>query len=190
MSLQTDRIFIHALNANTELTAMLGAQAATPTTEEVKARIFTTAIPRAYYPNLEAFVEPQDNCPLPYLIVSFDGLTNDGQTKDDPYDGGWDKVQVSVEIAALSREEVATISEIVRQTMNDFVRNYTPPVPPSEEEDLTPLIPSGWDFSAQAVQYDLNKPCYWQPLVYQCDTLSLNDINEQEGNNQPAEVLD
>ena len=170
MSLQTDRIFIYALNANTELTELLGAKAATPTTGEVKARIFTTAIPRAYYPNVEAFVEPVDNCPLPYVIVTFDGLTNEGHTKDDTYDGGEDKVQVSVEVAAESREDVATITEMVRQTMNDFVRNYEPPVPPSEEEDLTPLIPCGWDFTAGPVSYDMNKPCYWQSLVYQCDT--------------------
>ena len=167
MSLQTDKIFFYALKGNSQLAEMLGAEPATETTDATEPRIFTTAIPRAYYANVEAFVEPVDNCKLPYIIVSFDGLVNNSQTKDDPYQGGDDQVQVSVEIAAESREEVAEIAELVRATMNAFVRDYTPV---EGEEDLTPLIPYGWDFSAQRVAYDLFKPCYWQPLIYSCDT--------------------
>jgi hypothetical protein len=169
MSLQTDRVFIYALNNNSELTELLGAKEAQGQKPAVKPRIFTTAIPRSYYPNVDAFVEPVDNCPLPYLIVTFDGLTNDSETKDDTYDGGEDRVQISVEIAAEAREDVAEIAELVRSTMNDFVHDYEPPQSETEE-DLSPLIPSGWNFSAQAVQYDMNKPCYWQALVYACDT--------------------
>lgn len=154
MSLQTDRIFIYALTHNTELYNAVGK------------RIFSTAIPRAYYTNVDAFFE-QENCPTPYLIVTFDGLANELDTKDDDYDGGTDRVNVSVEIAANSREELASLAESVRSTMDDFVRDYEPV---QGEEDLTALIPSGWDFSAQAVQYDMAKPCYWQTLTYMCDT--------------------
>lgn len=176
MSLQTDRIFIAAIQSDSTLAAKLGAKAATATTEAVKPRLFTTAIPRAYYPNVDAFVEPVDNCPLPYVIVTFDGLQNDGFTKDDDYEGSTDKVQVSIEIAAESRDDLATLAEEVRQTVKTFMVNYTPPAPApngsatEQEEDLTPLIPVDWDFTASAVQYDMNKPCYWQALIYACDT--------------------
>ena len=169
MSLQTDRIFIAAIQSDSTLAEKLGAKAATATTEAVKPRLFTTAIPRAYYPNVEAFVEPVDNCPLPYIIVTFDGLQNDGFTKDDDYEGSTDMVQVSIAIAAESRDDLATLAEEVRQTVKTFMVNYTPPIEP-EEEDLSSLIPVDWDFTASAVQYDMNKPCYWQALVYSCDT--------------------
>ena len=39
-----------------------------------------------------------------------------------------------------------------------------------------------YQFSAEAVQYDSLKPCYWQALVYQCDVINQpnNDNDEQD----------
>jgi hypothetical protein len=37
------------------------------------------------------------------------------------------------------------------------------------DEDFD-LIPNDYQLSAQAVNYDQMKPCYWQVLSYQCDT--------------------
>jgi hypothetical protein len=40
---------------------------------------------------------------------------------------------------------------------------------PRTDEDYE-LIPNDYQFSAQSVNYDQLKPCYWQVLSYQCDT--------------------
>ncbi|MBQ5756867.1 MAG: hypothetical protein IIV88_06385 [Erysipelotrichaceae bacterium] len=66
MSLQTDIIFVKALRANADLMKQLAA-----------GDVYNTAIA---LPD-----EDLDNAPLPYVIVSFDGLTNDVETKDDPF---------------------------------------------------------------------------------------------------------
>ena len=65
MSLLTDIIFVKALRADENLMAQLPA-----------GDVYNTAIA---LPD-----EDLDNAPLPYIIVSFDGLTNDVETKDDP----------------------------------------------------------------------------------------------------------
>ena len=58
MSLQNDIIFVKALRANADLMAQLAA-----------GDVYNTAIAM---PD-----EDLDNAPLPYAIVTFDGLTND-----------------------------------------------------------------------------------------------------------------
>ena len=155
MSLQTDRIFLDALMSNAELTAMLGAKDATATKEAVLPRIYNTAIP---LPDEEA-----DNVPVPYIILSFDALTNDQSTKDS-FEGDTDQVQIGIEIAAVNRPQLGTLAELVRQTVREYFENIDP------EDDDYELIPLDYQFSASAVQYDAQKPCYWQVLQYQCDT--------------------
>ena len=111
MSLQTDKIFFYALKGNSQLAEMLGAEPATETTEATEPRIFTTAIPRAYYANVEAFVEPVDNCKLPYIIVSFDGLVNNRKQKD-PL-SGWRRSSASGRgDSSRGREEVAEMRNL------------------------------------------------------------------------------
>ena len=78
MSLLTDIIFVKALRADETLMAKLAAGDVYNT---------TIALPD----------EDLDNAPLPYVIVSFDGLTNEVETKDDPYEGDSDNVTISVE---------------------------------------------------------------------------------------------
>ena len=84
MSLLTDIIFVKALRADQSLMKMLPAGDVYNT---------TIALPD----------EDMDNAPLPYVIVSFDGLTNDQETKDDPYESESDTVSISIEIAAKTR---------------------------------------------------------------------------------------
>ena len=145
MSLQTDIIFVKALRANADLMKQLAA-----------GDVYNTAIA---LPD-----EDLDNAPLPYFIVSFDGLTNDVETKDDPYEGDSDNVTISIEIAAKTRTELGQLAEAVRHQVHDYFVEADP-----TDDDFN-LVPLDYQFSAQQVNYDQMKPCYWQVLSYQCDT--------------------
>lgn len=145
MSLQTDIIFVKALRANADLMAQLAA-----------GDVYNTAIA---LPD-----EDLDNAPLPYAIVTFDGLTNDIDTKDDPYESESDSVNISIEIAAKTRNELGQLAEAIRRQVHQYFINADP-----TDEDYD-LIPHDYQFSAQSVNYDQMKPCYWQVLTYQCDT--------------------
>ena len=148
MSLQTDIIFVKALRANADLMKQLAA-----------GDVYNTAIA---LPD-----EDLDNAPLPYFIVSFDGLTNDVETKDDPYEGDSDNVTISIEIAAKTRTELGQLAEAVRHQVHDYFVEADP-----TDDDFN-LVPLDYQFSAQQVNYDQMKPCYWQVLTYQCDTKSI-----------------
>lgn len=145
MSLQTDIIFVKALRADEELMAKLAA-----------GDVYNTSIA---LPDKDL-----DNAPLPFVIVSFDGLTNDVETKDDPYEGDSDDVTISIMIAARTRSELGQLADAVRQQVHQY---FVDANPTDEDADL---IPHDYQFSAQAVIYDSSKPCYWQVLSYQCDT--------------------
>lgn len=138
MSLQTDRLFIAALQEDVELMQMLAAKA-----------VYGTAIA---LPDEEA-----ENAPLPYIIVSFDGASSNGQSKDDPYDDDTDETRVSMEIAAQTRPQLAEIAERARKAARDYFRKNDTEV-------------YGYDFAANAVEYDSDKPCYWQRLNFLCTT--------------------
>ena len=135
-SLATDKIFIAAIKADTQLMAQIGG------------RLYPTAIP---LPD-----ESVDNVPVPYVIVTFDGLTNDAATKDDPYESDNDVVNIGIEITAKNRAALAALASAVRSTIHSYMLEQT-----SDIED--------YQFSAEAVQYDQFKPCFWQTLRYQCD---------------------
>jgi hypothetical protein len=145
MSLQNDIIFVKALRANADLMAQLAA-----------GDVYNTAIA---LPD-----EDLDNAPLPYAIVTFDGLNNDIDTKDDPFESDSDSVNISIEIAAKTRNELGQLAEAIRRQVHQYFINADP-----TDEDYE-LIPHDYQFSAQAVNYDQMKPCYWQVLTYQCDT--------------------
>ena len=40
----------------------------------------------------------------------------------------------------------------------------------SKAEDLTGLIPTHYALTASGIGYDPDKPCYYQTLMYNCDT--------------------
>lgn len=145
MSLQTDIIFQHALASKESFVTA------------VDGRIYNTAIP---LPD-----EDLMNVPLPYAIVSFDGMTNDETTKDDPFEGEYDSVTIGVLLVAKTREELATLSQDARDAIHDYFLDV-----PDDDEDYN-LVPEDYRVSAQGVQYDSLKPCYWIRLNYQCDTI-------------------
>ena len=178
MSLQTDLIFKESLSADTVLMTAIGN------------RLYNTAVP---VPD-----EQIDKVAVPYVIISFDGMNNQDTTKDDPYEGGTDQVTIGVTVVATTREKLAELTRRIRQTIHNdfqFVWGYEDLGESGgavleesngfrlrvmrEYEEVVKQVPFSYTFSAQAVQYDPYKPCYWQTLNYQCDI--ANDIdNEQE----------
>lgn len=137
MSLTADKVFFDALKGDDQLMDAIGG------------RLYSTAIP---LPDDDA-----DNVPVPYVIVTFDGLSNDAQSKDD-YEGDYDLVNIGVEIAAADRASLGALAGMVRRSVHDYIAG---------EEDEVIL---DYSFTAQGVNFDSLKPCFWQKLVYQCDT--------------------
>ena len=84
MSLITDKAFYTALKASETIMTVIGD------------RIYSTAVP---VPD-----EELDNVPLPYIVISFDGLTNETMTKDNSYEGEEDSVNIGVMVVCGNRE--------------------------------------------------------------------------------------
>ena len=145
MSLLTDIIFVKALRADSDLIKELPAGDVYNT---------TIALPD----------EELDNAPLPYVIVSFDGLQNDQDSKDDPYESDSDTVNISVWIAARTRQELGDLAEKVRKQIHKYFMEVE-----DDDEDID-MIPKDYQFSAGPVVYNQDKPCHYQVLSYQCDT--------------------
>lgn len=147
MSLITDAIFVKALRLNAALIAQLPA-----------GDVYNTAIA---LPDEDA-----DNAPLPYVIVSFDGLQNQDQTKDDDFEAESDSVQIGVTVCAETRPKLGELAMAVRRIVREYFREHQGD---DSDEDFA-LIPDDMTLQAGAVKYDSLKPCYWQQLTYQCDT--------------------
>ena len=145
MSLITDKVFYNALRSNAALMTQVGG------------RIESTSIP----------VPDEDflNEPVPYIIITFDGLQNEGFTKDNDFEGILDRVQVSIEVAAESRDELGSIMQTIRQTIIEYFEDDE-----GHAWDDYDYIPQNYTFTASAVGYDSIKPCYYQTLTYNCDT--------------------
>ena len=141
MSLQTDAIFIKALRSNEVLTAKL------------KGRIYDTAI---LLPDEEA-----ENVPVPYVVVTYDGMANDTSTKDDAYESDSDNVNIGVLVIAETLDELHPLTAMIRDTIHDYFVEHV------DEDDEVPV---DYNFTAQGITYDSMKPCFWQKLSYQCDT--------------------
>ena len=154
MSLATDSIFITALQSNSELLEALGYDSETGE----NARLYCTAIP---LPDEDA-----DNVPVPYVIVTFDGLTNDQGTKDDRYESEYDTANIGVEVTARNINELHDLTQMVRDTILSYLR-----------ENDTAIM--DYNFAAQQIQFDSMKPCYWQVLTYQCDVNNTNDNDDE-----------
>lgn len=146
MSLATDSIFIAAIQSNPALMERIGG------------RLYGTAIP---LPDEDA-----DNVPVPYVIVTFNGLNNQNETKDDVYESNYDTVNIGVEVTGETIDDLHELTQAVRDTILNYFR-----------ENKTAV--TDYTFSADAIQYDSLKPCYWQILRYQCEVYNLND-DEQD----------
>ena len=177
MSLQTDIIFFEALKGDTALMTAIGN------------RLYNTTIP---VPD-----ERLDSVPVPYIIVTFDGLNNTDTTKDDPYDGSTDNVQIGIEVAATNREELASLTKKIRRIIHEdfmFVRRYSELCDSGElhiedcnsfqlmvmrdYDEIISEFPQDYTFSAEAVQCDFLKPCFWQILHLQCSIENSYDYEQ------------
>ena len=145
MSLITDKVFYNALRSNSDLMQQVGG------------RIESTSIP---VPD-----EELDNEPVPYVIISFDGLQNEGFTKDNSFEGDTDKVQVSIVVVAQTRDELGDIMQAIRETVIAYFEDDEGHV-----WDDYQYIPSNYTLTASPVAYDSMKPCYYQTLTYDCNT--------------------
>ena len=145
MSLQTDIIFVQALRSDDTLMEALPAGDVYNT---------TIALPE----------EQAINAPVPYIIVSYDGMTNNEETKDSQYEGSEDTVNISIEVTAQTRKQLAELAIRARNT----VKNYF--ISASDYDENFELVPIDYRLTASGVNYDPDKPCYWQTLSYECDT--------------------
>ena len=145
MSLITDKVFYNALRSNAALMAQVGG------------RIESTSIP---VPD-----EQLDNEPVPYIIITFDGLQNEAFTKDNSYEGDTDKVQVSIGVAAQTRDELGDIMQAIRETVVAYFEDDE-----GHAWDDYQYIPINYTLTASAIAYDSMKPCYYQTLTYDCNT--------------------
>lgn len=145
MSLITDKVFYNALKSSSELLKAVGS------------RIYNTSIP---VPD-----EELQNEPVPYIIITFDGLKNEGLTKDDSYEGDTDKVVISIEVTAADRETLGEITELTRSTVQAYFQDTE-----GHETDDYALVPDDYVFSASPIKFDPDKPCFFQTLSYECDT--------------------
>ena len=145
MSLITDKVFYNALRSNSELM------------KQVDGRIESTSIP---VPDNELLNEP-----VPYIIITFDGLQNEGFSKDNDFEGDTDKVTVSIMVAAESRDDLGALMQTIRTTIIEYFEDGD-----GHAWDDYDYVPINYTFSASSVQYDFSKPCYYQVLTYQCDT--------------------
>ena len=144
MFLELDEIFYEALNADAGIVMRTGG------------RIFSTC---AEVPPTE-----KDNTPLPYIIITDDGLQNDQGTKDDVWESDEDHVQASVEISAKSPKEVKRLARMCRRAIAAYIKTM------DEPPYLTALTTNG-------TAWDWTKPCYYKTLQYQCDI----DNDEDDG---------
>lgn len=147
MGLSTDSIFIAALSASEDVM------------QAIDSRLYGTAIP---LPDKEL-----ENAPVPYIIVSFVGLTNGDTTKDDLYESPNDKVQIDIDIVGQTLGQLHDLTQMVRDVVLDYFKANTTNI-------------ENYQFKAGRIIYDPDKPCYWQVLSYECDV--YQQIYEQEDN--------
>lgn len=110
-----------------------------------------------------------DNTDVPNIIITDDGFTNNVTTKDCVWEGAEDQVQVTVDIAADSPQEVKQIMRKVRKAVEVYMANLG--------NDMPELI----SLSSGELAWDWMKPCYYKNLIYQCITKA--DIDDEEESN-------
>ena len=118
----------------------------------------------------EVSPDETDNTPLPNIIVTDDGFQNQDTTKDSVWEGEDDEVQVTVDIAAKSPNEVKDLVRMVRRAVSRYISGMY-----GNHE----AIPELDKLSSDGLQWDWMRPCYYQKLTYNCSIKSTTD-DEQE----------
>ena len=113
----------------------------------------------------------EDNTPRPNIIVTDDGWQNQSATKDNVWESGEDRVQVTVDIAADSPGEVKALVKMVRRAVESYIGTLY-----AQGEEI-PVLES---LSADRLAWDWMIPCYYQKITYQCVISADTDDDEQE----------
>lgn len=149
--MELDELFFNALKADENLVAA------------VDGRIESTCF--------EVSPDGDDNTPLPCIIVTDDGLTNNQQTKDNVWESDEDRVQASVEVDAESPKAVKRLIRMVRRAINNYVNSLA-----EQHEDIPYLL----SVQTNGVAWDWMKPCYHSTITYTCDVASKYDDEQDE----------
>ena len=148
---QIDELLYDAICADADLIQYIGGE------QQVQSTCF------------EVSPDEQDNTPIPYLIVTFDGFQLSQGTKDAVWESDEDSVSASVEIAAESPREVHKLTRMVRRAIeNHMCQLYT-------EGKRIPQLNS---LRSDGIAWDWLKPCYYTHLTYQVTT-NNDDDDEQ-----------
>ena len=99
--MELDELFFNALMADADLVLAVGG------------RIESTCF--------EVSPDEQDNTPLPCIIVTDDGLTNQPSDKDVEWESSEDRVQASVEVDAKSPKQVKQLIRMVRKAISNYI---------------------------------------------------------------------
>lgn len=118
----------------------------------------------------EVSPDETDNTPLPNIIVTDDGFQNQDTTKDSVWEGEDDEVQVTVDIAAKSPNEVKDLVSMVRRAVSRYIIGMY-----GNHE----VVPELDKLSSDGLQWDWMRPCYYQKLTYNCSIKSTTE-DEQE----------
>lgn len=138
--MELDEIFFNAIMADADLALAVGG------------RIESTCF--------EVSPEEQDNTPLPCIIVTDDGLTNQSETKDAEWESNIDRVQASVEVDAKDPKDVKALIGMVRKAIANHIASLA-----ADGEDIPYLV----SVQTNGVAWDWLKPCYHSTITYQCD---------------------
>lgn len=141
MSLYLGKYFVEALRSSEEIT------------ELIDGRLFPVA----------RSTEDDLLDKIPYIIMMPSGITAGETCKDDYAEGDEDQAQVNLLVCAQTYDSLVTLTQLVRDTIHEAYEGDL------ADEDW-PFVFDGYEFSADAVQYDPTKPCYYQTLRYNCTT--------------------
>ena len=136
MSLKLAKTFISSIRGNADLNQLLGADA-----DGKGARIFTVARPESD--------ENEDR--IPYLVVLPESIQSEGNK--DGY-RGTDTVTIGLLCVASTFFELIELTELVQEDVESI------------EAEQDGYYINDFTFSANAVQMDTLKPCYYQTLTY------------------------
>jgi hypothetical protein len=143
--MELDELFFNALMADADLVLAVGG------------RIESTCF--------EVSPDEQDNTPLPCIIVTDDGLSNQPTDKDIEWEAGEDRVQASVEVDAKDPKQVKQLIRMVRKAISNYITSLY------EKSEEIPCLQS---VQTNGVAWDWMKPCYHSTITYTCDV--QNDL--------------
>ena len=149
--MELDELFFNALMADSELVLAVGG------------RIESTCF--------EVSPDEQDNTPLPCIIVTDDGLTNQPDTKDVEWESTIDRVQASIEVDAKSPKDVKALVGMVRKAVANYIESL------ADKDEYVPYLVS---VQTNGVAWDWMKPCYHSTITYQCDVVNKYDDEQEE----------